>query len=81
MTRFVLTPIAVSIHPEGENPVFSERATHICIDDDAGGAFLVIKQSVENLDPGIVRLDPDELEVVLAAAQSLIGAYPKEIEE
>ena len=36
------TILTISVHPEGDNPVFSETATHVSIDDHAGGPFLVI---------------------------------------
>lgn len=30
--KYNMTPLTISVHPEGHNPVFSECATHISID-------------------------------------------------
>ncbi len=50
MTRYITTTITVSIHPEGENPIYGDRATHVSVDDEAGGGFLVIKQHGDSLE-------------------------------
>jgi len=81
MTRYITTTITVSIHPEGENPIYGDRATHVSVEDEAGGGFLVIKQHGDSHEPGTVRLDPEELDAVAAAAKELISKYPKESEE
>ena len=78
MTTYRMTPLAISIHPEGDNPIYGERATHVRLDDETGGAFVVITQIDDNAKPGEVRIDPEELPLILQAAASLIAGYPEE---
>ena len=44
----------MTILPEGE-PVYSEGATRIAIDDEGGGEFVVVSQ-----DKGSILIDPEE---------------------
>lgn len=73
---FKITPLKISVHPEGENPVFGERAIHIEIEDEAGGGFLEISQSLDvEMKPGTLRIELDELRTVLEAAEQLMSTY------
>jgi hypothetical protein len=64
---------AVSVFPEGENPVFSEQATHIRIEDEAAGPFLVISQPN---DRAWIRIsDNKELYAICEAAAALLRDY------
>ena len=47
----------MTVVPDGE-PIFHERATHIEIDDEAAGEFLVISQCVDGEQK--IRIDHDE---------------------
>lgn len=73
MTQYRTTTIAVSIHPPGENPVFSEHATHMRLEDEGGGPFIIVKQCHPGVEPGEVRLDLPELVLVHETAQQLLG--------
>jgi hypothetical protein len=59
-----------------ENPLFGETATHVLLDDDSAGAYIVLKQVNEYSKEGEVRLNMDELELVVKAARELIENYP-----
>jgi hypothetical protein len=50
------------------NPVFGERAVHVTLEDDGCGPFLSIRTS-----EGEIKVDPDELEVITAAARQLLA--------
>lgn len=76
MTTYTTTPVALSVHPSDESPVYSERATHVRLEDDGAGPFILLKQCHPEMQPGEVRLDLQELEVVLAAAQQLLPENP-----
>ena len=67
-------PIKYSVFPKNENPIFSEFATHISIDDEAAGGFIVLEQFP---DEGVqtIKLDLPELEEILRLANKLITAY------
>ena len=43
-----------TVLPEGER-IYSERATHVEISDEAGGEFVVLRQT-----EGEIRIDPQE---------------------
>lgn len=49
----------ITIAPEGE-PIFSERAFVVQIEDDAGGEFLSVQCHDDQCTGGQIRLDPAE---------------------
>lgn len=55
--------IALVVAPVGE-PIFSEQATTIRIDDEAAGEFLVVSQSSDTGPDNCIRIDPDEWPVL-----------------
>lgn len=73
MLKYVRTVIAISVHPEGENPIFGESATHVKLCDEAGGFFIELGQCHDATEAGTVRFDPVELQVVLDAAKELMS--------
>lgn len=77
--KFVTTPTAVAVHAEDDNPVFGETATHIRVNDEGDGPFLVITQFRESLGPGEIWLCIEEIDAVAVAARSLIAAQPDEV--
>lgn len=72
------TPIAMSVHPDDQSPIYGEGATHILIEDESGGPFLILRQQHDQIKPGEVRFDWDEFEQVVLAARALMKAQPKE---
>lgn len=72
MRNFKATTLTVSVHPEGENPVFSESATHVCIDDESGGPFVVLKQTHDHAQVGEVRIDFDEFKTIARVVGKMI---------
>ena len=70
--KYTTTTMSIAIHPETENPVYGELVTTVTLDDEAGGAFLLIKQ----VDPvtgtmNRIRVDFDEFDVVADAVRIL----------
>jgi hypothetical protein len=72
--KYTQTIKTIIVHPEGE-PLFDESATHVAIDDEGGGYYLIITQFPDDPEPGQIRLDPDELEQVYFAAQQLLTQH------
>lgn len=67
--------IRKAIYVDGNNPIFGDGAVHVSVEDEGGGAFLVI-ETVEGDDNdvcGKIRIDLDELEAVLVAAREMIA--------
>ena len=57
----------ITIVPEGE-PIYSEGATRIEIDDDGGGELVVVSQ-----DKGKIMIDPDEWRPLCEAINKMIS--------
>lgn len=70
--EFKQTLIGIAVHPAGENPIYGEASTHVILDDEAAGPFIVLRQMFDGITPGEVRLDSDELAAVYEAAKRLI---------
>jgi hypothetical protein len=51
----------MTIAPEGE-PIYSEMATDICIEDEAAGEYIVLKQVTRN--DGTIAINPEEWDVI-----------------
>lgn len=68
---YKITTLMVSVHPENENPVFGERSTHLRVEDEAGGPFLIITQCHDEIKPGEIRVDFEELTKIHEAAMML----------
>lgn len=66
-----LTPITYSIHREGDSPMFGESSIHVSLEDEGGGEFLIITQNSDNPEAGVIRLDFEELPLILEAAKLL----------
>jgi len=54
-----------------DEPIFSEHATHVEIEDDGGGEYIKIIQSFEKED-NMVKIDPDEWKAIKSAIEKLI---------
>lgn len=74
MPEIRTTLMALSVHDEGDNPIFGESAIHVSLDDEAGGAFIVIHEIATDQK---IRIDLEQLELVVVEARKLIqGAAP-----
>ena len=76
-TAYKTTVLKVSVCPEGEDPILSEKATDVSLADEGGGPFVEIRQSNSALKTGVVRLDFDELEPVAEAFFALLAGLKK----
>jgi hypothetical protein len=72
--KYTQTIKTIIVHPKGE-PLFDESATHVAIDDEGGGHYLILTQFPDDPEPGQVRLDSDELEAVYSAAKQLLNQH------
>lgn len=73
--KLLITPLKVSVHRKGDNPVYSERVIKVTVEDEGGGPFVVL-ESNEGMEDGL-RIDMDELEAATAAARKLIAGVDK----
>ena len=55
------------------SPLFSEKAVIVTVEDEAGGPFILINTTSGDSCHGEVRLDPEELDEVVAVAKMLIN--------
>ncbi len=61
---------AVIVKPEGA-PIYSERATIVRMDDEAGGPFVVVEQHAR-ADLGKIMIEPDEWPTIRKAIDQMI---------
>jgi len=59
MKEYQVVTKSVIVVPEGE-PIFSELATTVAIEDEAAGAFVIISQTSDNIKPGEIRICTEE---------------------
>lgn len=71
MTAVQTTINAIAIHRAGDSPIFGESTTIVRLDDEGGGPFIVIEQATP-AQPGVVKLDPDEIAIVMRIARRLL---------
>lgn len=64
----------MTITPEGE-PIFSEQATQISIDDEAAGEFIVIKQPMRT--DGGIAINPDEWPIISKTVERMLTEMEK----
>ena len=64
----------LTITPDGE-PLFSEQATDVLIEDIAAGEFVVVEQRADGM--GKIAIDPDEWPVIRAAINRMVRGCQK----
>lgn len=72
-----VTPLCVAVHREGESPVFGEGTTHVQIEDEGAGAFVILRQFGDHEKEGELRFDSDELQVVTREAARMVRLVEK----
>jgi len=68
MTTYKTTFTEITTHPAQVNPIYGESATRVRLADEGGGAFIILEQNDQK-----VCLDPEELPLVMEAAQRLLS--------
>jgi len=68
--KYIVRPISYIVAPEGE-PIFSEMATTVKIDDEAGGEFIVMQQ-FRRTDNSVAFNNREEFEAVCNAVNLLL---------
>ena len=64
----------LTITPDGE-PLFSNQATDVLIDDEAAGEFVVVEQRADGM--GKIAIDPDEWPTLRAAINRMVKGCQK----
>ena len=78
MSKLKTTVLCISVHREDESPIFGENSTHIVLEDEAGGPFIILKQSNNDNLAGETRLDIDELELITKVAREMFDQIQEE---
>ena len=71
MNKYTNLITGITVVPEGE-PIYSERATIISVDDEAAGAFIRIKQCPDDPEPGEICIDLEEWPNIVEAGNAVI---------
>lgn len=69
--KYTTTILSIAVHPETDHPVFGGSSTHVRIEDEAGGPFIILSQCPDNPVGGEIRLDFNEIELITAAIKTL----------
>ena len=64
------TVVAIAVHRDNESPIYGESVTTVRLDDEGSGPFLLLSQTPP-CGTMTLRLDLDELRLVLQAAETL----------
>lgn len=80
MKPYIERVIKVVVLPDGE-PVFSEHATEIEIQDEAGGEFVVVRQTYGSEGKNEIRLTDEEWPMVRAAIDRMMARCQPEATE
>lgn len=65
-----LTVTEITVHKEGESPIFGEIVTHVKLYDEGGGSFIKIVQH-NDTQMNEIRLDFNEIEYIMKAIEIL----------
>ena len=71
MTTWKTTYISAVVHCAGDNPIINDHSTTVTICDEAGGAFISLTDSQGET----IKLDPEELEMVVEVARKMLKAF------
>ena len=73
MKQYDIITTRLTVVPEGE-PIFSEMATHIEMQDEAAGAFVELVQvgKIGEAGRNVVRIDADEWPAIKGAVDQMI---------
>ena len=67
----------LTVLPEGE-PIFSEMATHISIEDEASGEYVKVTQYGDRAERGEININPEEWPAIRDAIDDMIFECRKE---
>jgi archaeosine-15-forming tRNA-guanine transglycosylase len=76
MNEYKKRVLSVVVLPEGE-PVFSQYATTVAIDDEAGGEFVVVSQDGAMREAGSIAIDAQEWPALRDAIDLMIAECRK----
>ena len=67
----------ISVAPEGD-PIFSEMATHISIEDEACGEYVRVVQYGDKAEKGEININPEEWPAIRDAINTMVVSCRKE---
>ena len=77
MTKMIQRCTQLTILPEGD-PIFSENATNISIEDEACGEYIRITQYTNNHNFGEVNINPEDWKTLRDAIDTMVASCRKE---
>lgn len=76
MREFEKRVTEITVLPKGA-AIFDERATRICIEDEAGGEYVIIKQNRDDMKPGEVSVEDADWPAIRAAINQMMEDIQK----
>ena len=79
--RIRTMPTEVSVYYQGESPIFGERTIKVALDDEAAGAYVIIRSEFERREDGGIAIDMPMLEAVTKVAREMIRRHDSDTGE
>jgi hypothetical protein len=72
---FKSIPIKYSVFYKDRNPMFGEKVSHVSLETEGAGGYIVIEQEDEDGKMHKISLDLEELDEIVAVAGKMVAAY------
>lgn len=66
-----ITAMSFAVHLDNESPIYGESSTHVRLEDEAAGEFLVLSQCHDAIKPGEIRIDFEDFDLIVEAVKKL----------
>ena len=73
MPEYEAKTTQITLKPKGE-PIFSEMATHIAIENEAAGEYVSVSQQRVGVDLGKIYIEPEEWPKLRDVIDHMIGS-------
>lgn len=70
--ELMTTVRSIAIHRKGDNPIFGETVIEVSLEDDAAGAYIIVKSNMEGLANGEIKLCYEEVQKILEVSSRLM---------
>jgi len=71
--KFHMSVTEMIVHRDGESPLYDETAVKIRLEDEGAGAFFALSHLGGSSEPGQIRVQLEELELIVKAAKKMLA--------
>lgn len=73
--QYKTSPLGYSIYSEHDNAIYGENTVHVTVEDESAGPYIKLQDLNDDLKPGVICLEIEQLEAILISARKLIKAH------